>query len=61
MSGRVTHLKKKKFENLYFLVSNVFSELKLILWYHNVSSNNLETRIKIGMYLLLTLFRDQKI
>jgi len=34
-SGCVTHLKKDKFKNLYFLVTNVFSVSKLILRYIN--------------------------
>jgi len=40
-------------ENLYVLVTNVFSESKLILWYLNMSSIDLATRFKIGMYLLI--------
>ena len=40
------------FENLYFLVTNVFSVSKLILWYLNMSSVDLATRFNIGMCLL---------
>jgi len=40
------------FENQYFLVTNVFSVSKLILWYLNMSSIDLATRFKIGKYLL---------
>jgi len=45
-------LVKKFFENLYFLVSYVFSVSKLILWYLNMSTIDLATWFKIGMYLL---------
>ena len=45
-------LEKKFFENLYFLVSYVFSVSKLILWYLNMSTIDLATSFKIGMYLL---------
>jgi len=45
-------LEKKFFENLYFLVSYVFSVSKLILWYLNMSTIDLATWFKIGMYLL---------
>jgi len=51
-SCHVTHLKKIFFENLYFLDNNVFSVSKHILWYPSMSSINLATRFKIGMYLL---------
>ena len=37
-SGRVTQLKRFFFENLYFLVTNVLSVSKLILWYLTMSS-----------------------
>jgi len=50
-SGGVT-CKKISFENLYFLVTNIFSVSKLILWYLNMSSIDLATRFRIGMYLL---------
>jgi len=39
--------KKNSFENLYFLVTNVFSVSKLILWYLNMSSIDLATQFKI--------------
>jgi len=47
-------LKKIFFENQYFLVTNIFSVLKLILWYFNkiMSSMDLATWFKIGMCLL---------
>jgi len=47
-------LQKIFFENLYFLVTNVFSVLKLILWYLNTCmySIDLATGFKSGMYLL---------
>jgi len=51
-SGRVTHIKNKNIENLYFLVTIVFSVSKLILWCLNMSSIDLATRFKIGMHLL---------
>ena len=50
-SGCVT-CKKISFENLYFLVTNIFSVSKLFLWYLNMSSIDLATRFRIGMYLL---------
>jgi len=42
------------FKNLYFLVTNVSSVSKLILWYLNniMSSIDLATWITIGIYLL---------
>jgi len=45
-------VKTKIYENLYFLVTNVLSVSKLIVWYLNMSSIDLSTRCKIGMYLL---------
>jgi len=51
-SCHVPHLKKIFFENLYFLVTNVFSVSKVILWYLNMSSIDFATWFKIGMYLL---------
>jgi len=50
-SGCLTHV-NLFFENRYFLVNNVLSVSKLILWYINMSSIDLATRFKIGMYLL---------
>ena len=46
------YYEQKAFENLYFLVTNIFSVSKLILLYFNMSSIDLATRFKIGMYLL---------
>jgi len=51
-SGRVITLKKISFENLYFLVTNVFSVSKGISWYLDISSVDLAARFKTGMYLL---------
>ena len=51
-SGRATHLKRFFFENLYFLVINVLSVSKLILWYHTMSTIDLANRFKIRIYLL---------
>jgi len=56
-SSRVIHV-KRKFSKTYFLVTNVFGVSKLILWYLNMSSIDLATRFKTGMYL--TLFRDHE-
>jgi len=45
----------KKFffiKKLYVLVTNIFCVSKLILWYPNLSSINMATRFKIGMYLM---------
>ena len=43
---------KGKNENHYVLVTNVFSVSKLILLDLNMSSIDLTTRFKIGMYML---------
>ena len=51
-SGGVTHLKRKHFENLIFSCYQCFCVRKLIVWYLNISSIDLATRYKIGMYLL---------
>ena len=45
-------LKKTIFETLYFIVTNVFSVSKLILWYQNMSLIVLTIWFKIRMYLL---------
>ena len=50
-TGRVTHIKRFFIENLYFLDINVFTVSNYILWYLNMSSIDLATRFKIGMYL----------
>ena len=40
------------YENLEFLVTNVFTVSKLSMWYLNMTSIDLATWFKIGMYLL---------
>jgi len=40
-----SYLKKITFENLYVLVTNAFSVLKLIVWYLNMSSIDLAARL----------------
>ena len=57
-------LKKVFYENLYFLVTNVFSVSKHILRYLNISSFDLANRFKLKCICLtdktvLTLLRDQ--
>lgn len=38
--------------HLYFLITNLFSVLKIVLWYLNMSFVDKATRFKIGKYLL---------
>ena len=45
-------LKKNFFEKLYVLVTNIFRVSNFILWYPNMSSIDLATHFKIGIYLL---------
>jgi len=48
-SGCETHL--KDFLNICVRLTKILSVSKLILWYLNMSSINLATRFKIGMYI----------
>jgi len=52
-SGRVTHLKRTFSKTyIFYVVTNVFSVSKPSLQYPKITSIDLATRFKIGMYLL---------